>query len=330
MDKIRIGVIGISNHFIKRIILPLRETSFCEIYAVSSRSEEKAEWFAKDYGVQKFYVNYEDLLDDESVDAVYIPLPNHMHYKWIKKALKKDKHVLCEKPMTLTQEESEECFQLAKEKDLFLMEGFMYRFHPQWQYVRDIIKTNQIGKVSYINISFAYNNPNPSNIRNIKEYGGGALMDIGCYALSSASFLLNRGPERLCALMKYHKEFNTDILTSGTLDYGDSVVNFSVSTLSEPNQTVKIIGSAGVVELEVPFNAYVDIKTKVVISTPMGKREVFFDICDQYGLMFDAFSKHLLGMDVPFLVNAEDTVLNMQLIEKISESSLKGVWVGFD
>ncbi len=330
MDKIRFGVIGVSNHFIKRIILPLQDTSYCQIYAVASRSEDKVCDLVKDYGIEKYYINYEDLLDDESVDAVYIPLPNHMHYKWIKKALKKKKHVLCEKPMTLTKEESQECFLLAKENDLFLMEGFMYRFHPQWKYVRDIIKTNQIGKVNYIQTSFAYNNPNPANIRNIKEYGGGALMDIGCYALSCASFLLNKAPKSLMALMKYHEEFKTDYLTSAVLDYGETIVNFSVSTLCEPNQSVKIIGSAGVIEIEVPFNAYVDTKNKVLISTSMGAREVLFDICDQYGLMFDAFSKRILGVDADELLCADDTILNMILLEKVAESAQNRGWVNLD
>ncbi len=326
MDKIKFGVLGVSNHFLKRIILPLQKASHCEIYAVASRSAEKAENFAREYGVQRYYDSYDELLNDRDLDAVYIPLPNHMHFEWIKNALKKGKHVLCEKPMTLTEDESRMCFSLAKENGLLLMEAFMYRFHPQWIHARDVVRTKQIGQIKHINTVFAYNNPNPSNIRNIKDYGGGALMDIGCYALSSASYILNKSPERLCASMKLHDEFKTDYLTTVMLDYGDTVVNFYVSTLSEPSQRVQIIGSAGEIEIEIPFNAYVDTKSKIVISTSQGQREVFFDSCDQYGLMFDAFAQQLHNGNNK-LICEEDTILNMHLIETVKKSAVSNAWV---
>ncbi|MCW3806430.1 Gfo/Idh/MocA family protein [Plebeiibacterium marinum] len=325
MTKIKIGVLGVSNHLIKRIILPLKQTYNCEIYGIASRSPEKADELAKKFHINKKYDSYSELLSDEEIDAVYIPLPNHLHLKWIKEAAQHGKHILCEKPLTLNAEEAKEAEEYARLNKVVLCEAFMYKYHPLWIHAQNLIKTSQLGKIMYIRTSFAYNNPNPENIRNIKEYGGGALMDIGCYAISAARFLTSKEPIRVISLMQENKTSKTDILTSGILDFDGIHSSFTVSTLSEPNQTVEIVATAGSIKIHVPFNTYVDTKSSITVSSPQGTREIEFDICDQYGLMFEAFSEKVKNNDIENN-SLLDTLNNMKVIDAIFKSAKSNSW----
>lgn len=216
----KLGVLGVSGHFEKRVILPLQKSTVIEVYAIASRSREKAESFAKKYEIPHWYSSYEELLKDKSIEMVYIPLPNHMHCEWIKKTADAGKHILCEKPLAMNSSEAKTCIQYAQSKNVSIMEAFMYRFHPQWKHALELIRTGEIGKIQSIHVFFGYNNTDPKNIRNIKENGGGALMDIGCYAVSTARFLLETEPVRVLSLVKRDQNFGTDILSSGILDFG--------------------------------------------------------------------------------------------------------------
>ncbi|TLX77156.1 Gfo/Idh/MocA family oxidoreductase [Labilibacter sediminis] len=325
MRKIKIGILGVSNHLLKRIVLPLQNTANCELVAIASRSMDKAKQFAKDFNIEKSFDSYQKLIDDKNVEAVYIPLPNHMHAEWIEKAAKAGKHILCEKPLTLDASEAQQSINHCQKHQVKLMEAFMYKFHPQWMHIKNIIRTNQIGKIKYINIAFAYNNPQSTNIRNIREYGGGAIMDIGCYAISVPRFLLDKEPQKVIALCEYHREFKTDTLSTGILDFGDCRSTFNISTLSHPNQGVEIVGTSGTIKVTVPFNTYVDIKSEIIISTPQGERNISFDICDQYGLMFEAFSESVL-QDTNPPVDPDDAVKNMKVIDAIFRSSKSSSW----
>ncbi len=326
MKQIKLGVLGVSNHFIKRIVLPLQNTQFCSVYAIASRNAEKAESAAKEFGIPKVFNDYEALIADTNVDAVYIPLPNHMHAQWIKKCADYGKPVLCEKPITLNAAEAQETIDYCVQKDVPLMEGFMYKFHPLWKHAQDIIRTNQIGAIQYINSIFSYNNPNENNIRNIKDFGGGALYDIGCYAVSVPRFLLQKEPQRVVSLVKEHKSFGTDFINSALLDFGDTNVSYTVATLAEGNQRVEIVGSAGRIVIPIPFNIYVDAPAEMHIYTAQGKRTLNYDVCDQYGLMFDAFAQRILNNEeVP--VNPSDALKNMKVIDALFASAEKGAWV---
>ncbi len=325
MSIIKFGVLGVSNHLLKRIITPLKSTKNCTIHGIASRDSEKGEKFAKDFSIEKYYKCYEDLINDPDIDAVYIPLPNHLHAQWIVKAANSGKNILCEKPIALTASEAQLCFKQANEKNVLLMEAFMYQFHPQWLHVKNIIKTNQIGKIQHINTTFSYNNPDPDNIRNIKEFGGGALMDIGCYAISVPRFLLEKEPVKVVSLFRQHKTFKTDVLTSAILDFEDTIVNFTVSTLCEANQSVEIHGTAGVIKVHIPFNTYVDTKSKITISTPQGIREIVFDVCDQYGLMFDFFSEAIINKRKS-PISEDQSIGNMRAIDALFKSAKSKQW----
>lgn len=325
MKKIRIGVLGVSNHFYKRIVLPLQSTTYCEVYAIASRDVQKSKKAGEEFGIPLCNLTYEELISHHEVDAIYIPQPNHLHAEWTIKALEAGKPVLCEKPLAMNAHEAQKMADVSERFGVPLMEGFMYRFHPLWQHIRNIIRTNQIGEINFVHTIFTYNNPSPSNIRNIKEFGGGALMDIGCYAISVPRFLLGREPKKVLATMDEHPEFKTDMHTTALMQFDGATASFFASTASEAFQQVEIIGTAGTIIVHVPFNTYVDTPSTITVSTGQGLRKVEFPITDPYGLMFDAFSAALFE-NKPLPLPIQDAVNNMKVIDAVVNSSKSGKW----
>ncbi len=326
MKKINIGVLGVSNHFIKRIILPLQNSTNCVLYSVASRDINKAKLVAQQFNIPKVAESYDALIKNPEVDAIFIPLPNHLHKEWTLKAIEAKKPVLCEKPIALNSDEATIIATAAEKSKIPVMEAFMYRFHPLWKYVKNLIETNQIGNINYVHSAFSYNNPSVSNIRNIKEFGGGGLLDIGCYAISVPRFILGKEPIRVNSLITMHEEFKTDMHTSALLDFGDSRASFHVSTLSEPFQKVDIVGDAGSISIPLPFNTYVDVPSSIIVNGGLGSRDVSFPICDPYGLMFEAFADALInGNDMPLPLS--DAINNMKVIDAIVKSSNNNSWV---
>jgi predicted dehydrogenase len=325
MKKLRLGVLGCSNHFIKRVVLPVKELENVDLCAIASRNIKKAEEIARQFQLQKSYGNYQHLLDDKNIDAVYIPLPNHMHFEWVKKAAVAGKHILCEKPMCMNADEGQELVEVCQKNNVVLMEAFMYKYHPQWIKVKNIIRTNNIGKIQYINTAFSYNNPSASNIRNIKEFGGGALRDIGCYAISVPRFLLDKEPQRVISLMSQHPDFGTDMLTSAMLDFGTVRATFNTSTCATAFQRVDIVGSAGMIIVQLPFNAYTDVPAKITVETAIGTREVEIESVDQYGLMVDNFACKIIEKATPS-DDEDDAICNQKVLDAILLSSKSEKW----
>lgn len=326
MKKLKIGILGTSNHYLKRIVLPLKDTQFCESYAIGSRNIDKAADVAREFDIPLWYGSYDAVLEDDNVDMIYIPLPNHLHKEWVKKSIKAGKPVLCEKPLGMNTEEAKEMIKMAQDAGVPLMEGFMYMFHPMWQHARDIVRTNQIGDIQYIHTSFSYNNPSPSNIRNIPEYGGGALMDIGCYAISVPRFIFGREPLRVMALQTGHPAFGTDMHTSAIMDFNGPRATFTVSTTSQAFQKVDIVGTSGSITVHIPFNTYVDVPAKITVVDGIGTREVEFPVSNAYGLMFDAFAKAVIdGSSIP--VPGVDAINNMIVVDAVRKSAETDGWV---
>lgn len=326
MRKLKLGILGVSSHFISRILLPLKQSDKIEVYAVASRDEEKAKKTANKWGIKKYYGSYEDLLNDKDIEAVYIPLPNHLHLEWIKSCIDAKKHVICEKPLTLNSEEAQVLIDYASGKDIKVMEAFMYGYHPKWQRAREIVAYGEIGTVTAIHTVFSYNNQDPNNIRNIKEYGGGALMDIGCYAISSSRFILNRNPIRVMSLIEKHSEFGTDIISSAILDYDKIRCLFTVSTSSYPQQEVKIFGTSGAITVTVPFNDHYDVRGELLVQNALGTRSVTFEPVNQYRLQFEAFAESIFK-DAPAAVSLKDSLENMKIIDALKESDKTNSWV---
>ncbi|WP_439181966.1 Gfo/Idh/MocA family protein [Carboxylicivirga taeanensis] len=325
MKRIKLGVLGVSNHFIKRVVVPVQGLENVELAAIASRSELKAADVARQFNIEQAYGSYEALLNDNTIEAVYIPLPNHLHAEWIKKAADAGKHVLCEKPLSMDATEAMEVAEYCQKKGVVLMEAFMYKYHPQWKKVSEIIRTNNIGKVQYINTSFSYNNPSAANIRNIKEYGGGGLRDIGCYAISLSRFLMGKEPEKVIGLMSYHAEFKTDSLTTAILDFGGARATFNVSTAAAAFQKVDIVATAGRITIHLPFNAYNDVPAKVTVDSAIGTREINFEPVDQYALMVAEFAEIVLDKGHA-LENSDDAILNQKVLDAVVRSSEAGTW----
>ncbi|MDR0710531.1 MAG: Gfo/Idh/MocA family oxidoreductase [Spirochaetaceae bacterium] len=326
MEKLRMGVLGCSLHYSLRIAASLRESLLADSYAVASRDAAKAQKYAETWGFSKSYGSYDALLADPQVDFVYCPLPNHLHLEYIKKSADAGKPILCEKPIGLNAGQAVEAAEYCQKKNVPLMEAFMYRFHPQWLIARDIVRSGELGTVLSTNGIFSYNLKDPANIRNIREAGGGGILDIGCYTVSSARFLMGGEPERVLASYTRDPVFKTDILTSALLDFGDGRVStFTIGTQFFPYQRVTALGTGGSLSIQVPFNMFADIPGRVTVNTDLGERVIKTEIVSQYLLEFDAFAGALIGKTaVP--TPPADAIANMAVLDALFASGESEKW----
>ncbi len=325
MDYIRWGILSVSTHYRLRVYDQIKESSLTKVLGIASRDAEKAAQEARKLGIPKFYGSYEALLADPEIDAVYIPLPNHLHAAWVKAAADAGKHILCEKPFAMEAGETREAIEYARSKGVHVMEAFMYRYHPQWVRARQIVDSGEIGKVVFVQAHFTFNNKDPKNIRNMREAGGGAIMDIGCYAVSSARFIMGEEPKRVISLVKRDTELGIDMLSSGILDFGRAQAQFSVSTQAFAAQRIEVVGSSGKLSLQIPFNMYPDVPAELSVTTSVSGRTVQCGPAGQYRLMFDAYSANLLA-GKPEPTPAEDAIANMEVLDALFRSEASGGW----
>ncbi len=256
MRKVRWGVLSTAKIGLEKVIPAMQRGDFCDIRAIASRELGRAQEAAGRLNLPQAYGSYEALLADQEVDAVYVPLPNHLHVAWSVKALAAGKHVLCEKPLGLNAAEARQVLDAAgRHPTLKVMEGFMYRHHPQWQRAKLLVDRGKIGELRAIQSAFAYYNVAPDNIRNRPELGGGALMDIGCYAVSLARWLFEAEPLSVCGVTEGDPIFQTDRQVSGIMIFGAGTATFTCGTQLAPYQRVNILGTDGRIEIEIPFNA---------------------------------------------------------------------------
>ncbi|HUX38426.1 MAG TPA: Gfo/Idh/MocA family oxidoreductase, partial [Rectinemataceae bacterium] len=234
MEAVRWGILSVSGHYALRVHGPLSRLAEARIVAIASRDRTRAEAASSRFGIRRSHASYEALLADPEVEAVYIPLPNDLHAEWTEKALHAGKHVLCEKPLAMDAAQARGMAELASQKGLLLMEAFMYRYHPQWLRAKEIIQSGELGAIRAVHAWFGYNNADPSNIRNRIENGGGALYDIGCYAVSVSRWLVGTEPKRCLSLVERDPDFGTDRLSSGILDFGKARATFTVGTRVHP------------------------------------------------------------------------------------------------
>jgi len=322
-NQIRWGVLSTAKIGREKVIPAMQKSAYSKVLAICSRNLEQAQSVAKLLNIEKAYGSYEELLNDTEIDAVYIPLPNHMHVEWAIKSLQAGKHVLCEKPVGIS---AADAIKLQKASidfpKLKVMEAFMYRFHPQWVYAKDLVKSNKIGELKMIQSFFSYYNADPANIRNKVEAAGGAMMDVGCYCVSLSRFIFDEEPLSVIGKLERDPVMLTDRIASGILNFSKGMSAFTCSTQIMPYQRVNIIGTTGRIEIEMPFNPLPDQKTKLNLFTQQGNEEVFFDAKDQYTIQADLFSKAILE-DSPLPYGMQDAVNNMKVIEAIFESSKK-------
>lgn len=327
MKAINWGILSTAKIGIKHLIPAIHASETGTVRAIASRDLERAEQVAEDFDIPVSYGNYEELLKDDSIDAIYNPLPNHLHVPWTIKSMEAGKHVLCEKPIALDSDEAESLLQKTKEfPDLKVMEAFMYRFHPQWTVAQNLIKDKEIGSIQSVQSFFSYYNDDPDNIRNRPNMGGGGLMDIGCYCISISRFLFGQEPDSVVGEIDIDPNFGVDRKASGILTFGDRTATFTCSTQMHNYQRVLIFGTEGIIEIEIPFNAPAD-KPAHLFLTKNGNRETTeTPAVDQYSLQVEAFCKSIINNSaVP--TPLEDAVANMKVIDAMFESGKSGKMV---
>jgi predicted dehydrogenase len=328
VEKIRWGVLGVAAIAVKKVIPAMQKGKWSEVTAIASRDRKKAEEAARALGIPKAYGSYEELLADGAVDAIYNPLPNHMHVPWSVKCAAAGKHVLCEKPLSMTVAEARELIAARDRYGVKIGEAFMVRTHPQWLRARELIRSGAIGELRSIGGFFSYFNQDPANIRNIPAYGGGALMDIGCYPIMTSRFIMGEEPRRVLGLIERDPELKTDRLTSAVLDYPSAQAIFTVGTQIVSYQRMHFFGTRGRIELEIPFNAPVDRPVRIFVDDGRdlfggGIRVEEVPTCDQYTIQGDEFSRALReGGEVP--VPLESAFQHMAIIEAIFRSVESG------
>ncbi len=336
-NKVRWGVLSTAKIGWEKVIPAMQRGQMCSIDAIASRSLDSAKAWADKLGISKAYGSYEALLADPAIEAIYNPLPNDLHVEWTLKAARAGKHVLCEKPFALNAREAAQVREVAGTGpgQVHIMEAFMVRFHPQWLRARELARSGDLGELRTVQVAFSYNNQNAANIRNKPENGGGALYDIGCYAIVAGRFLFDAEPNRVMALVERDPVFKTDRLTSALLDFGDGRrLDFTVSTQAAPFQRVQAIGTKKRLEIEIPFNAPPGEAMRIFIDDGqvIGGRAVAVETlapCDQYTLQGDAFSRAVRG-EVALPYGLDDAICNMRIIDALFASGISGGWVALN
>ena len=322
MRNIRWGVLSTAAIGVEKVIPAMQLAELCDVVAIASRDGSRASAVAQALAIPHAYGSYEELLADPDIDAVYNPLPNHLHAEWTLRAAEAGKHVLCEKPLAMDAAEAVRVVEGCRDAGVLLMEAFMYRLHPQWVQVRELVDQGRLGDLMAIQSFFSYRNVDPANIRNIVEFGGGSLMDIGCYPINVSRMMFGGEPDRVEAVMHQDPAYGTDVLVSAAMTFGDRQSSFTCSTVIESDQRVHLIGTEGRLLVEIPFNIPPDRATRLLLTAggdpPVAPNTEVIEIAakDQYGVQGDLFSRAIIEeTEVP--TPPEDAVGNMRVIDAI-------------
>lgn len=309
----------------------MQKGEWCDVAAIASRDLGKARQAAESLGVPQAYGSYEELLADRSIEAIYNPLPNTLHVLWTKRAAEAGKHVLCEKPIGVTAADAEALIAVRDRTEVKIEEAFMVRTHPRWLRIRELIRGGRIGQLRAVSGSFTYFNREAKNIRNLPEYGGGALLDIGCYPVTLSRFVFGEEPARVLGLVERDPEMKTDRLTSAILEFPAGQSVFTCSTQLAYHQRMTILGTTGRIDVDRPINPPNDQPSRISIddnpSDPTGAGVVaeMIPTCDQFTIQGDLFSRAIReGGDVA--VPLEDSARNMRAIDAIFRSAESGRW----
>ena len=331
MKKVVWGVLSTARIGREKVIPAMQAASLCKMHAIASRSLARAQHTAGALGIPVAYGSYEELFADPAIEAIYNPLPNDQHVALTLQAARAGKHVLCEKPLALDADQAAQLREVATR--VHIMEAFMVRFHPQWAHVRERVRCGDLGAVRSIQTWFSYFNKQADNIRNHVDQGGGALYDIGCYAVVTARYLFECEPQRVIALVDRDPQFGIDRTISALLDFGSGRrLVFTASTQSVPYQRVQVIGERKRIEVRIPFNATPGKGMEVLTDDGSaldgsGIRSETMAACDQYGLQGDAFAR-AIRTQTPLAWGVDDAVANMRVIDALFASEKSGAWVG--
>lgn len=328
--RVKWGVLGVAGIARTKVIPALQQGEWTEVAAIASRDEGRARAAADELGIERAYGSYEGLLADPEIEVIYNPLPNHLHVPWTARAAEAGKHVLCEKPIALDAAEARELLAVRDRNRVMIGEAFMVRLHPQWVEARRLVREGRIGELRLVSGYFSYFKLDPENIRNRLEYGGGGLMDIGCYPVNVSRFMYGEEPRRVVSLIERDPQMRIDRLTSALLEFPSGQATFTCSTQLGAAQRMQLFGTSGRIDIEIPFNAPPDRPVRIIVddgsSAPAAGGEVLeFPPVDQYTLQGDAFSSAVIAGTHP-PVPLEDAIRNMEVIDAIFRSGESGSW----
>jgi len=325
---VRWGVLGVADIAVKQVIPAMQRGRRSRIVAIASRELAKAEAAADALGIPRAHGSYEALLDDADVEAVYIPLPNHLHVPWSVRAAQTHKHVLCEKPIARTAAEARELLAVRDRAGVLIGEAFMVRTHPQWLRVRELVAAGRIGELRHVHGHFSYYRRDPNDVRSKVEWGGGVLLDIGCYAVTLSRWLFGAEPLEVSALLERDPEFRVDRLVSGQLRFPTGQASFVVAGQAAHHQHMQLLGTKGRIEVEIPFNPPPDHAARILVDdgrdlTGGGIEAITFEPVNQFTLQGDHFSEAVRGRGtVP--VPLEDAIANMAALDALFRSAESG------
>jgi predicted dehydrogenase len=327
--KVRWGIVSTADIGMKKVNPAIMRSPHSEIVAIGSRDLAKAQAALAELGLPnaRAHGSYEALLADPNVEAIYNPLPNHLHVPITLAAARAGKHVLCEKPIAITAKEAEQLRDAPK--NILIAEAFMVRHHPQWERAREVVKSGELGRVHLVRGVFLYHNVDPQNVRNLADIGGGGILDIGCYCVISGRYLFDAEPKRLVALVDRDPNFRTDRLASVIADFGEGRhLSFVCGTQSSGRQSVEAIGPKGSLEILIPFNAPPNERTALIIGDSfdrnLNRREIIAPI-DQYTAEAESFALAVLGQQ-PLQHGVEDAIQQMRVLDAIFRSEKSGGW----
>jgi predicted dehydrogenase len=330
MKKIRWGVLGAAKIATEKVIPAMQRGAHCEVVAIGSREGARASRAAAELGILRAHASYEALLADPDVDAIYNPLPNHLHVPWTTRAAEAGKHVLCEKPIALNAAEARTLLDVRERTGVRIQEAFMVRTHPQWRRARAMADAGELGEVRAIAGFFSYFNDDPANVRNVPEFGGGGLLDIGSYLVNTARFIFGAEPSRVAGTLEIDARFGIDRMASMVLDFDGRHATGTCGTQLQYYQRVQIVGTKGRLEIEIPFNAPKDRPCRLMFDRTgeihgSGIELIEVEACDQFTIQAEEFSLAILEnrqQSAPL----EDAVANMAVLDAIARSSTTGRW----
>ena len=309
---------------------PLVDSACCTMVALASRNLAKAQRAAAALAIPRAYGSYEALIEDPDVEAVYIPLPNHLHVEWTIRAAEAGKHVLCEKPIALTADDVNLLIAARDKTGVRIQEAFMVKTHPQWLRVAEIIRAGDIGVVRAMQSTFSNMNRDPKNIRNRPDFGGGALYDLGCYCILTSRLVLGREPVRAAARIERDPEFDTDRLDSVIIDFPNGQSSFVCSTQMAALQRATVFGTTARIEIEIPYAAPAHRPTRLIIDrggqlTGMAPEVETIPACNQYLIQAELFSRAVRGLGEQAM-SLEELLANLRVIDAIRRAGESGAW----
>jgi len=325
-NKVRWGILGTSRFALEKMIPAMKGGQNSAIVAIASRSRDKADAAAAHFDIPTVYGSYEELLADPEVDAIYNPLPNHLHVPWSIRAMEAGKHVLCEKPIAVTAAEAATLVDVRTRTGRLVEEAAMVRTHPRWLGAREVVRSGRIGELRAINGFFSYFNDSPQNVRNQPGVGGGGLLDIGFYPITMSRFIFEAEPVRVMGLLDVDSRFGVDRMASAILEFPRGHAVFTCSTQLVPHQSLDLLGTQGRIGMEIPWSMPDDRESRLVVADGAGGgEEVWFAACNQWGWHCDLFARAILeGAQAP--VPIEDSIANMRVLDALFRSAQSGKW----